>query len=428
MKKIIFTLLLLIGGHAIASNLKVRMSSPAIMNDGKTVAYLTIYQTDIIDEENKEYDLYAQFQFRINVPSGITFAQKDVDGEMVNDITLNASRFRGTSSFLTVSSAQIDKRLSIISSNISKDKTYYQTDAEGNVVEELLTIGLIADESTELGSYEISLSEVKFVHLDASANIPGETVTAALSVVEPGSIRTVLDENSTEVPAAAENANIQVYRTIKPNVWSTICLPFAMTEEQCKAAFGDDVQIADFVEHEIEEDDDENIVGIKVNFTDATEIEANHPYIIKVSSAISDFTVDNVNINPDEDGACIENDNGKTGTRRQVYSGFYGTYHAQTEIPNLCLYLSGNDFWYSTGLTKMKAFRAYFEFCDVLTGVEDEYGVKMFILHTDDEDGIEEVTTGNEQPTATIYDLQGRRVEKTGKGIYIINNKKVLVR
>ena len=39
-------------------------------------------------------------------------------------------------------------------------------------------------------------------------------------------------------------------------------------------------------------------------------------------------------------------------------------------------------------------------------------------------------TTGISLPTAddkpeTMYDLQGRRVEKTGKGIYIVNGKKI---
>ena len=422
-------MLLMIGGHAIASNLKVRMSSPAIMNDGKTAAYLTIYQTDIIDEENKEYDLYAQFQFRINVPSGITFAQKDVDGEMVNDITLNASRFRGTSSFFTLSSEQIDGRLSIISANTSKDKTYYQTDAEGNVIEELLTIGLIADKTMETGSYEISLSEVKFVHLDASANVPGETVTAALSVVPEGSIRTILDENSTTAPTAAENVNIQVYRTLVPDVWNTICLPFAMSETQVKAAFGDDVQIADFDGIDSETDEEDNITGIAVKFVDATEIEANHPYIIKVSSAISDFTVDGVDIEVEEEPS-VDKDALRINSKLTLYNRFVGTYAAQTEIPNLCLYLSGNDFWYSTGLTKMKAFRAYFDFYDVLKDVEDTYSVKMFIHHAGGETEIEGVQSfnGSNVQDGEIYDLAGRRVEKTGKGIYIINNKKVLVK
>ena len=411
--------------QASASNLKVWMNNPTIMADGKTVAYLTIYQTDITNAETQKCDLYSMFQVAINVPDGITIALND---KGKNDVTLNEARFGDLTENVLSSNQQSNVLLKVATMNTSADETILQFDGEGNALEELLTIGLIADESMELGSYEISLSEVKFVRIDASASVPEETVTAALTVVEPGSIRTVLDENSTEVPTAAENVNIQVYRTLVPDVWNTICLPFAMSEAQVKAAFGDDVQIADFVDHEIELDADENIVGIEVNFTDVTEIEANHPYIIKVSSAISDFTVDDVNIDPDEDGACIENDNGKTGSRRQVYSGFYGTYHAQTTIPNLCLYLSGNDFWYSTGLTKMKAFRAYFEFCDVLTDVENEYAVKMFIHHTGDASGIEEVTIDNGQLATKVYDLSGRRVEKTGKGIYIINNKKVLVK
>ena len=39
---------------------------------------------------------------------------------------------------------------------------------------------------------------------------------------------------------------VRVKRTINANEWSTICLPFAITAEQVKGVFGDDVQLGDF--------------------------------------------------------------------------------------------------------------------------------------------------------------------------------------
>ncbi len=301
---------------------------------------------------------------------------------------------------------------------------------EGTV---LMRVTLQADASLEKGTViPASVTNVVFSEKQGDSQIKHNLagVNFNITIGEPSDGRTILDENSTADLTAATGVDVRVKRTINANEWSTICLPFAMSEAQAKAAFGDDVQIADFVDHEIEEDADENIVGIEVNFKDVTAIEANHPYIIKVSSAISEFTVDGVDIDPDEDSALIENDNGKSGSRRVVYSGFYGTYHAQTEVPKHCLFLSGNKFWYSLGLTKMKAFRAFFEFADKLTDVENAYPVKMFINHTGDETGIEEVKMldGSDAGDTEIYDLSGRRVEKAGKGIYIINNKKVLVK
>ena len=242
-----------------------------------------------------------------------------------------------------------------------------------------------------------------------------------ITIAEPTETRTILDENSTTAPTAASNVDIRVKRTINANSWSTICLPFAMTETQTKAVFGNDVELAEFTGADSEFDGD-NVVGIKVNFSSVSSIAANTPYIIKVSSAVSEFTMDGVDITPDEDEAYIEFDNGKTGSRRVVYSGFYGTYHAETPLDEYTVFLSGGKFWYSMGETKMKGYRAYFSFLDILTEVENA-SVKMFVDLGGEETGIGNV---NVNDSSMIYDLSGRRVSKTQKGVYIVNGKKVM--
>jgi len=149
-----------------------------------------------------------------------------------------------------------------------------------------------------------------------------------------------------------------------------------------------------------------------------------------VSAPISEFTLDGVDIVVDEDEAYIEFDNGKTGGRRVVYSGFYGTYHAGTVLDKFTLFLSDNKFWYSTGKTKMKAFRAYFEFLDILTDVEDAYSSRISMNFSNDK------TTGINSLTAapilkgegSIYNLKGQRVEKPAKGIYVRDGKKYVVK
>ena len=52
--------------------------------------------------------------------------------------------------------------------------------------------------------------------------------------------------------------------------------------------------------------------------------------------------------------------------------------------------------------------------------------VKMLALSFDDETGIEAVGGAESTAHAEIYDLNGRRVEKATKGVYIINGKKVM--
>ena len=240
--------------------------------------------------------------------------------------------------------------------------------------------------------------------------------------------RVVLDENSTVVPAEQTNVDIRVRRTISADEWSTICLPFDMTEAQVKEAFGNDVQLGDFVGAESEFDDADNVTGITVNFNDASAIEANHPYIIKVSEPVEEFTIDGVDIMADEDEAYIEFDNGKSGSRRVVYSGFYGTYHAGTVLDEFTLFLSSNKFYYSDGSIKMKGYRAYFEFLDILTEIEGGPHVKIFFGGDDDETGIDRIITAR-RAEDDAYDLSGRRVgRQPQRGIYIVNGKKVVIK
>ncbi len=111
------------------------------------------------------------------------------------------------------------------------------------------------------------------------------------------------------------------------------------------------------------------------------------------------------------------------------YNSFCGTYVANTVVPELCLFLNGNKFWYSTGNTKMKAFRGYFDFYDILSEVENANSNITFGF--DEADSINQVTMG--QPVEGIYDIQGRKVhtdenkwDNLKKGVYIINGKKIV--
>lgn len=286
----------------------------------------------------------------------------------------------------------------------------------------LLILHIKAAKSLAEGTYQATISPIEFTQTDATPDRP-DAVTFNIKV----SNFVVLDETSTTTPEAATGVNVNVKRTIAAGTWSTICLPFAMTETQVKAAFGDDVEVADFTSWSSEEDDDENIVEINVGFTSKPFIEANHPYIIKTSSAISEFSVDLVNIEPKE--AVV--DFGKSKTK----GTFTGTYLANTEVPKFNLFLSGGKFWYSIGKTKMKAFRAYFEFRDVLTEVEEGTYASRVKLSVTDNDGnttkidartMEPIETGKVYNIAGQYVGEGEDMNRLPKGIYIVNGKKVI--
>ena len=228
------------------------------------------------------------------------------------------------------------------------------------------------------------------------------------------------------MPEAANGVDVRVKRTIKANEWSTLVLPFAMTAEQVKSAFGNDVQLADFTGYTIEEDEDENIVGIQVNSSAITAVQANHPCLIKVSTKVEEFTVDGVDISPEDEpeNAVVD--------KRKEWSKLVGTYVAGTEVPEYCLFLNGNNFWYSTGATNMKAYRAYFDFSDVLTEVEYAEA-KIRIIVNGNATAIESIGVNGEEPQG-VYTLQGVSlgenvdVDNLPKGVYVVNGKKVIVK
>ena len=115
-----------------------------------------------------------------------------------------------------------------------------------------------------------------------------------------------------------------------------------------------------------------------------------------------------------------------------------GTYTANTPVPENNLFLSDNKFWYSTGLTKMKAFRGYFELYDVLTEAESA-GSRITLSFDGEVTGIrkspETLAPAESEPMGKVYDLHGRKVNRQSlvngqlkKGLYIVNGKKIVIK
>lgn len=246
--------------------------------------------------------------------------------------------------------------------------------------------------------------------------------------------RWILNETSTVAPAATDGAvNVLVKRTINKNQWSTICLPFDLTSEQFYEAFGPDAKLAFFDEDAVEvspklgagEADE-----IKINFTsdDLSEgFVGNYPYIIKCSKDITEFTFDDVVIAPDE----VSSSYTKTISKKKYTYGFYGTYEAGTVLAENTLFLANNKFYYSAGLTKMKAFRCYFNFADVLK--DKGNSAKISLAVDGDATSIDGINV--QYDVEGVYDLSGRKIQlengdlnKLQKGVYIIDGKKVTIK
>ena len=275
MKKIMFSIMALAAiSTGVMSQNALTVDDILLPQSGQ--ATLTVnYQFDAADT-------YASYQFNLELPSDLEFVMEEgtnaeyVEGECHNGHTVTANLNEG---LLKVTGLSGGKTLIGTSGILLQFTIKPKTSG--------LTIG---------HEYSCSIKDIVLATKDAEQIKPDDS-NFKVTISQ----YTILEETSTTAPTAQSNVDVLVRRTSKANEWSTICLPFAMTAEQVKTAFGDDVVLKDFNGYTTTEDNDENIVAIEVKFkaVDPVVIEDNHPYVIKVSSAISEFTVNDVDIAPE---------------------------------------------------------------------------------------------------------------------------------
>ena len=246
------------------------------------------------------------------------------------------------------------------------------------------------------------------IGIDAKSTTGNEWMSfSRFRLVKIADIFTV-DEGSGYTYTAPETSttNVVITRTFVEGNWNTMVLPFSMTEAQVTATFGEDVQIAAFTGF------DETEGQIQFSTT-SKAIEANVPVLIK---GATDVTAKQI------EGVMIEN-----ATPTITINGlqFVGTYADETYMPVGAFFINKSGVFkkvVKADTNKIKGLRAYFM---SETGSE----IKSFNISVDGEIatgvvGIDEDVTDD----GVYYNLQGIRVNKPVKGIYIHNGKKVLVK
>ena len=348
------------------------------------------------------------FGFDLYLPDGVSVAT-DGDGFPMVELSTERTTAKKTNSF--DAAFQTDGCLRVLAASTNASTI---SGNDGEVV--LITIK--AETGMSVGNYSVMLKNIAISDTEAKSHRT-DYVETTVTITAPADARTVLNETSTVMPETATDVNVRVRRTIKAGEWSTLCLPFAMSEAQVKTAFGDEVQLADFQGYDVKDDGE----SISVKFADVTAIEKNHPYIIKVGADVTEFTVDGVDVDPEEEPMI------NFGTKRKP-KAFIGNYVAGTAIDNGCLFLSDNKFWYSVGTTTIKGFRGYFNFDDLLPDFEDNYAAARVMMMFNDDD----VVTGIDASLSSkgehrYYNLGGQRISHPKKkGLYIQEGKKLIVK
>ena len=221
-------------------------------------------------------------------------------------------------------------------------------------------------------------------------------------------------ENSTAIAAAhGKRKNVTLTRTLKAGGWNTFCAPFNISSEQIAAVFGAGAQVKELDDSEFAEDT--GILTLK--FKDATTIYHGKPYLVKVGANV---------VNPVFIGVTVDGEWCEISTD---YLYFIPVMMSPQWLSggdkNVIIIKNGNTFTYPKTDGEILCFRGYF----LLRQSGPKVNSFIFDLGDGETTSIQLVTT--ERPLeedGDFYDLQGRKVEKPAKGLYIKNGKKVIVK
>ena len=298
----------------------------------------------------------------------------------------------------------------------------------------LFTVDIEADESLAVGT--VLEGRLTAIELTTTASEPVlfNPIFFSVTIGEPDDGRIKFDETAAVLPAytAGEKGNVRMKRTIKAGQWSTIVLPFTLTKAKAEAAFGSDVQLAEFSGFEVEYADEDDVTpdAITVNFSQYTMtakkgMTGGKPFLIKTSQDVESFEADDVTLAgsvTDVEKADEYDTPGK----------FTGTL-VPTKIPADGLFINDNKFWYSTGLTSVKAFRCWLELGAVLDK-ETDFGSRLRLQIDGEQTAVEGLTTTGTRTAGSVYTLGGQLVGRglslstLPKGVYIVNGKKTVVK
>ena len=284
--------------------------------------------------------------------------------------------------------------------------------------------------------------------------IADDDATVSFNYRSPESSMT-LDLNQTTTTAqtftAGYYSTITINKDLSSTKWSTIWLPFDMTYRELQTAFGDNVQLGSFTGVTTEGS------STVLNFSLITlnGLKAYTPYIIKPSKDVTGSTFSNMQVSANADVSITTTDGWK----------FIGT-KTYAAVPSGDIFLSNNNYYYSTGTSKLKAYRAYFvpsgsnskAFESTTTDnviakivnnqhnedADDKQGV---ILDPNNPESplfdpnvynqttaIKTVKYSESKPKSDVYNLNGQWIGSSDcvnflqKGIYIVNGKKVTIK
>lgn len=250
----------------------------------------------------------------------------------------------------------------------------------------------------------------------------------------------VLDEDCTlDDSRSLTKATMVFHRTFTRGEWNSLILPVDMNAKQVTAAFGKGTKLAKFNKY-----DDNWIYFLPVEpDADGNILKAYIPYIIKPTKE-PDYVNRNYNVGSDKEkhidgpvytvtgiiygGQPTEMMCEDTGSSTNTGMTHYGSYVYIQKVPAKSYMLSKGDMVHTSKVHNVKSYRSWLE--------ETTPSEKTLQLKVSDSDnsttGIKVIEEAPQNANA-VYNVNGMRMNSSNtdnlpKGVYIINNKKVVIK
>lgn len=268
---------------------------------------------------------------------------------------------------------------------------------------------------------EYKKNDSKFI---ATLDVPGDfvfNIKAGVNQAKISSIEIIpnlvpkltFDEDADNQTVIAGNlgkvATVSLKRTLVADKWNTFCVPFDLDDT---SAFFEGVEIKEY-------DDQKGVEGNTMYFKKVNAIVAGQPYLVKPKTDIVNPVFENVRIKTDAPQSV--------GSADYKFVGVFSPLTFDDGMSRKSLFLSSDgSLIYPDSGTTMRGMRAYFSFPG-----EMQSNIAKIVIDSD-ETAISDVVTDDNTSDSGIFNLNGAYVgkdeSKLGKGIYIKNRKKVVVK
>lgn len=222
-----------------------------------------------------------------------------------------------------------------------------------------------------------------------------------------------LDETSKSYSAPSiGSAEVHLKRTFSANSWNSLCVPFAISEAEVKAQFGNGAKVAEFT----------GATATTLEFSSCTGIEAGKPYLVYIPEGATQpeyFTFKGVTAFVGQPTDVVQHGSANEKTT------FHGYFYKST-APKGSYVLRTNQVYHLVSDMDIKGFRAVL--------IDGTNATRVFTQWS-----LDGTTTGIGNIDATViqrfnvYNTNGQMVRHAATslddlphGVYIVNGKKVI--